>query len=83
MSTKTRKKGPTPQRGKSTRPSNPKAPPGTASSRSKQKTGLGGATKAAGAVVLGLLALAAIFFFSNRDSAGGRGEAGAYESVIG
>lgn len=83
MSTKTRKKGPTPQRGKSRKPSNPKAPRGTAWSRSKQKTGLGGATKAVGAMALGLLALAGIFYFSNRDSTGGTGQAGAYKFVVG
>lgn len=83
MSTKTRKKARTTQQETSTSPSNPKAPRSTAGSRSKQKDGLGGVTKALGAIVLGVLALAAVFYLSNRESTEGTGQAGAYKFVVG
>lgn len=85
MSSKTRKKGPTPQGPKANqaKPRKPKAARGTAWSRSKRKTGLGGGTKTIGVVLLGVLALAAIFYFSNKDSTGGTGKAGEFEFVVG
>lgn len=86
MSSKTRKKGPSPKRPKSGKDGpNSKARAGTARSRSKRRTGMGAGMKTLVAVGLGVVALGAIFYLSNKNSGSpeGSGEAGEYEFAVG
>ncbi|MGH7511181.1 MAG: redoxin domain-containing protein, partial [Gemmatimonadales bacterium] len=83
MSTKTRKKGPSPKRPKSgnARPTS-KARGGKAWSQARRKRRMAG-LKTAAAVGLGVVALGAIFLLSNSGGSKGTGQAGEYEFVVG
>lgn len=85
MSTKTRKKGPSPKRPKSGKAgaATPKVNRGTAWSRSERRTGMGAGMKTLAAVGLGVVALGTIFYLSNSGASKGTGDAGEYEFVVG
>ena len=82
MSTKTRKKGPTPKRKSgNARPASQRRR-AKARSQARRKRRMAG-MKTAAAVALGVVALGAIFFLSNSGGSKGTGEAGEYEFVVG
>ncbi len=84
MSTKTRKKGPSPKQ-----PNSGEAPARAgmskrelARARARRKRRMAG-LKTAGAVALGVVALGALFVLSNSGGSKGTGKAGEYEFVVG
>lgn len=82
MSTKTRKKGPTPKRtGGAPAPTSRSNREIARAARARHKRRMAG-LKTAGAVVLGVVALGAIFLLSNSGPQG-TGKAGEYEFVVG
>lgn len=83
MSTKTRKKGPSPKRPNSGNArQTPKARRGKAWTQARRKRRMAG-LKTAAAVGLGVVALGAIFVLSNSGGSKGTGQAGEYEFVVG